>query len=212
MHIIIKIIKITFLLIAIQFLMSSSCNKDRTGCLSTRTTYYFSVTSTWSPEREIYHVGDTIFLKSSFPKILQDQVNPSRQVNYSNSTGIQGYMAIFYLDSLLHGGKDSFSFFSTSGKFIEQTGNQSSGINYSYTEKYNSYEFEGGIICRKKGIYTISIPGLLSRGIKGKNCTKAGFAITLTNNKKNLHLHEYFLKVDSTDPAIQKTVYDFRVE
>lgn len=212
----IKILRIFLVSIMLLLLLQGSqCNKKgSTPCVFG--SYSFSVTSEWSPQQEIYKVGDTIFLSSTFPKSLNDQIDTSLVINYSNSTGVVGDLGIFYLDSLTHKpvpAKDSFSFFSNIGKFVERPFNQrNGGINIFYRETADSYSFNGQIICNSKGIYTFTISDLFSRGINGRNCTKAGFIMHLLNSERNLHLHEYTLNISANEPSLQKNVYDFRVE
>lgn len=86
------------LIIAILILLTIGCNKDGTKpCVSGG--YNFAVTSEWSTQQEIYNVGDTIYLTSTFPKMLTDQVNTSMIVDYSNSVGIQGDIIINFIDT-----------------------------------------------------------------------------------------------------------------
>ena len=210
----INILKTGLLITAAQFLLSSGCNKNSTTPCQ-NATYSFAVTCNYSPEREIYNIGDTIFFESIFPKTLTSLLNPSTIVDYSNSTGIGGDIRIYYLDTITRQplpGKDSFAFASIIGNFQERTGNQNSGINTLFFETSQNYHFKGAIICRKKGIYGFGVSDLISNGIRGKNCTNAGFVMTGTNPNKHLHLHQYTLGVDPNDPMLQRIGYDFRVQ
>ena len=200
---------------AAPFLFSASCNKDKTSCLSTQTAYSFSVTSEWSPQKEIYNVGDTIYLTSIFSQILTDQLNPSLVVDYTNSLGISGDIGIIYLDTITHQAlpaKDSFNFVSISGGFTERQINRDLGINILYSETSTTYQFKGAIVCKKRGIYGFSASDLFSPGLRGKNCTKAAFSMFVTNSDKHLFLHQYALNVNPNDPFLQKHGYDFRVQ
>lgn len=207
-------VQVVFLVAVIQFLFSATCNKDGTSCLSTRASYSFSVSSEWSPQKEIYNLGDTIYLTSVFPKRLVDQINPSMVVDYNNSVGINGDISIVYLDTVTHQplpAKDSFDFVSIFGNFIERPINKDLGINFLYTETSTTYQFKGAIICKRKGIYGFSVSDLLSPGLKGKNCTKAGFNMSVINTDKHLYLHQYALNVNPNDQFLQQHGYDFRV-
>ncbi|WP_298392143.1 hypothetical protein, partial [Hydrotalea sp.] len=170
--------------IPLFLLLSFQCNKNDTRpCIFN--SYSFAVTSEWSPQKETYNVGDTIFLSSTFPKTLPDLVNPSLTIDYSNSTGIGGAIGIAAPDSLQRTNKpakDSFQFVSIIGSFSERTGNKNISINF--IESSSSYQFKGGIICKKKGLFGISVDNLRSRGIRGKNCTNAGFNMNVTNSNK----------------------------
>jgi hypothetical protein len=214
MRITISFIKIGLLITTTQFLLSSGCNKNSTKPCA-NAAYSFAVTCSYSPEMEVYDIGDTIFIESVFPKTLTSLLNPSTIVDYSNSTGIGGDIRINYLDTISRQAipsRDSFDFVSIVGNFQERTGNQNGGINIMFLEEAQNYHFKGGIICKKKGIYGFGISDLASNGIRGKNCTNAGFAMTLTNVNKHLHLHQYALGVDPNDPMLQRIGYDFRVQ
>lgn len=209
----INILKIGLVITAAQFLLSSGCNKGTKPCLNSG--YSFIVTSEWNPQREIYNIGDTIYLTSMFPKTLTDQINTSIVVDYSSSVGIGGDITTYYLDTLIHQpvpAKDSFQLVSLIGSFSDRPINQNAGMNINYSELNSSYQFRGAVICKKKGIYAIYISNLLSKGLMGKNCTNAGFSNTLTNSNKNLNLFQYAI---GRPPASQyeiDRIYCFRVQ
>jgi len=208
-------LRIGLLITTVQFLFSASCNKDGTSCLSTQTAYSFVVSSEWSPQNEVYNVGDTIYLTSVFSKTLVDQINPSMTIEYGNAVGINGSINIVYLDTITHQplpAKNSFDFVSISGNFKERSINMDIGISIGYTETSTTYQFKGAIICKRKGIYGFSVSDLLSPGLKGKNCTKAGFSMSVTNTDKHLYLHQYALNVNPNDPFLKQHGYDFRVQ
>jgi hypothetical protein len=209
-----NILKTALLIIAVQFLLASGCNKDGTRPCQFGG-YSFNATAEWTPQEENYSVGDTLFFFSEIPKLLQDQINTSLTIDYSNSTGIGGDMGIGYLDSINHRvipAKDSFDFVSVIGSFSEREINKDLGINFNYTETATNYQFKGAVICRKKGIYGFGVANCLSRGLRGKNCTKAGFDMTVTNTDKHLYLHQYALNVNPNDAYLQQKGYDFRVQ
>lgn len=214
MRITINVFKIGLLITATQFLLSVSCNKNNTTpCRNVA--YSFAVTCNYYPEKEIYNIGDTIYFESTFPKTLTSLLNPSTVVDYSNSSGLGGDLGVGYLDTITRQpmpAKDSFQFVSIVGSFQERSGNQNSGINTMFLETALNYHFKGAIICKKKGIYGFGVSDLYSNGIRGKNCTNAGFVMTLTNSNKHLHLHQYALGVDPNDPILQRIGYDFRVQ
>ena len=208
------ILKTGLLITAIQFLLSSSCNKNNTTPY-VNVAYNFAVTAQWLPQQEVYAVGDTIYLMSTFPKILNDQINASLVIDYSNSVGIGGDVAISYLDTILRQAvpaKDSFSLLSITGSFLERAFNQSAGVNFNYEETSQNYSFKGALICNKKGIYGIGISDLSSNGLRGKKCTNAGFSLAVINTEKHLYLHQYALGVNINDPYLQQKGYDFRVQ
>lgn len=209
-----NILKIGLLIIAAQFLLSSGCNKNGTSCLSSNITYSFSAPAEWIPQRATYNTGDTIFLVSDFPKTLRDLVNPSLIIDYSNFVGVTGDIRISVVDTTARQvlpAKDSFDFVSVIGYFSERAHNQNQGINFNYSEGVSKYEFKGALICRRKGIYGIGVSDLVSGGIRGKNCTKAGFQMTITNTDKHLTLYETALGITLDADAIRRG-YSFRVQ
>lgn len=214
MRITIIILKIVVLITTTQLLLSSGCNKDGTRpCF--RAPYSFAVTCNYSPEKEIYNIGDTIFIESIFQKTLISLLNISTVVDYSNSTGIGGGIGFGYMDTMNRKAipaRDSFELLPIVGTFSELPNIQNQSININFIETAQDYRFKAAIICKKKGIYGLGVADLYSNGIRGKNCTNAGFVITVTNPNKHLYLHQYALGVDPNDPMLQRTGYDFRVQ
>lgn len=155
----ISIVKIGLLIIATQFLLSSGCNKNETKpCVSGG--YSFAVTSEWSPQREIYTVGDTIYLTSNFPKFLADQINTSIIVDYSNSTGIGGAAKFYELDTILHtvvGATSKLDFIS----FIGTVGNEvlipSEAKSVLYSELSSLYSLKIAVVLKQRGIVNFPI-------------------------------------------------------
>lgn len=194
-------------------LLSFQCNKNNsTPCVFGGLS--FDVTSEWSPQKATYNIGDTIYLTSTFPKMLTDLINPAMTIDYSNSTGIGGDMGIASPDSLLkmnRPAKDSFRFVSIIGSFLERTGNQNQGINMNFIESSSSYQFKGGIICNKKGLFAISVDNLYSRGIKGKNCTNAGFTMNVINSDKHIIPYQNALDIILDSESLKK-IYCFKVQ
>lgn len=207
-----KIIKIGLLITATQFLFANSCKKQGTSPCPQATPFNFNVTCSFTPQQEIYNVGDTIFLFSSFSKSLLNTIS-NQQVNYNNSVGIGGDVGIAYPDqSSLQNkpAKDSFDFISINGMFTPRPINQSQGINTKYIEN-SDYSFRGGIICRKKGVYAISVDNLVSKGLNGENCTNANFNMLVTNNNKHINLYQNILGIVLDQYSIDR-IYCFRVQ
>lgn len=208
-----SILKIGLLITVAQFLLASGCKKNGTtpcifgGCS-------FAVTSEWSPQKEIYNIGDTLFLTSIFPKTLTDQINPAIVVDYSNSVGIGEDVGIALLDTITHQpipARDSFLTISVIGNFLERDFNKNQGINTMYAETAQNYQFIGGHICRKKGIYGISVSNLKSVGARGINCTNAGFSMSVTNSNKHINLYQFALNSNPDAYGLQR-MYCFRVQ
>lgn len=214
MNTIIKLFKIGLLIITVQFLISGNCNKKNTGCISANTTYNFAVTSEWSPQNEIYNIGDTLFLNSNFPKTLADQTNPSLSINYSNSVGIAGNLIILKIDTVTHAFIDAvniFNYFVTSGQLTNSATKPLRIKDYHYAELSSTYDLRAGIVAREKGIFLLYVSDCFSNGIAGKNCTRAGFTMTVTNSDKHYSLYQYAM-TQLPDEIQKKTMYCFRVQ
>lgn len=208
----IKLTKTCSLLIAIQLIIGASCKKSETSPCVSGVRYGFEASSIFTDEREIYSIGDTIYLNSEIPKNLADLVT-SQQVNYSNSAGIKGSIGFAKLDTSLRNFVDAYSNFivlPVKGTFINSPNSPGSVIVSSYIES-STYEFKIAIVPRIKGIYLISVSNLYSRGLPGKNCTDAGFNMTVKNINKHFNLFQYALGY-SADALLMKTGYCFRVQ
>lgn len=212
MNIIINLKK-ALLITAMPFFIAATCNKnDTTPCMNTA--YSFAVTSEWSLQREVYNIGDTIFINSSFSKILTDLIG-NFSVNYSNAKSIGGNLFIHEMDSIQHIVLDAVPKFN----FIQQVGIASNNTqqpnrtkDIMYLESSSAYSFKMGIIPQKKGLYAIFISNLNSDGIIGKNCTNAGFANTLTNSNKNINLFQYAMNRPPASQYEMDRIYCFRVQ
>jgi hypothetical protein len=205
-------LKIVLLIISTQFLFANCCKDDGTKPCSQVTPYSFNVTSEFTPQQEVYDVGDTIFLNSTFPKTLLNIIS-NQQVDYSNSVGIGGDLGLAFPDALTmqnKPAKDSFDYISLSGNFIPRPINQNQGINTKYVENSN-YNFKGGIICKKKGVYAISVDNLISQGLSGKNCTNANFNMLVLNTNKHINLYESILGIVLDQYSIDR-IYCFKVQ
>jgi hypothetical protein len=205
--------KMVLLITLTPILFSSTCNKDGSKPCSMITPYSFNVTSEFSPQKEIYNIGDTIFLTSTFPKILTNLIS-SQQVNYSNSLGIGGSLTFGLLDTILKAGLDSYSKFkviTSIGSFSQITNTPNKGIVTNYLETSTEYKISLAIKLLEKGLFVIGISNLNSNGIRGKDCTNAGFNMTVSNPNKNLNLYQYALGYPA-DNMLAKNIYCFRVQ
>ena len=208
----IQILKIGLLITATQFLFANSCKKEGGTKPCIISDYEFSVTSEFSPQKEVYNIGDTIYFNSTFPKNLFNTIS-QKQVDYSNSVGIGGGIAFGYMDTVLQTGVDSYSKFQVIqkvGTFTQITTVPEKGISSLYSETSN-YSFKIGIICKQKGLFALGVSDLGSNGLNGQNCTNATFDMTVTNSNKNINLFQYALGY-LPDALAQKTIYCFRVQ
>ncbi len=180
-----KFLTIGLLITATLFTIASSCGKDKNSskpCSGGR--YNFSVTSQFIPQKEVYNVGDTIMLSSSFPKNLLDNVS-NKIINYANNLGIGGDIGIGLIDSINHKfefARDSFSYLNSKGSFNIA---QQNVLNTSFKETNTNFEFEIKLVANKKGNYVIGVSDLGCQGIIGQDCTNAGFSMLVNNPNKH---------------------------
>ncbi|MEJ7822823.1 MAG: hypothetical protein WKF85_10905 [Chitinophagaceae bacterium] len=209
---VIKFIRFGLLITTIQFILGASCNKDNSR--PCRNGYSFDATSIWNPEKQTYTVGDTIILSSEISKTLNDLVNPSLVINYSNTIAIGGGIGIGYLDTITRTalpGRNYFDLVTVIGSLTESSVAPDQGPAFIYKETLDKYELKVGLICKQKGIYGLSVSNLKSPGIRGKNCTNADFSMTVTNPDKHISLYQYALGF-LPDADGMKRIYCFRVQ
>lgn len=208
-----KLFQMIMLIAATSFLFGSSCNKDGSKPCTMVTPYSFNVTSEFSPQKEIYNVGDTIFLTCSFPKNLTNLIS-SQQVDYSNSLGIGGNFNTLKMDTINKASIDGLSNFKVVdliGTSIAISNSPNLGVNILFSEGANSYNAKFGLKLESKGLFYIGLTDLGSQGLRGRDCTNAGFNMTVINSNKNLKLFQYALGY-SPDVMLAKYIYCFRVQ
>ena len=207
-----NIFKVGLVFFVIQILLSSGCKKEGTKPCTNITRYSFEATSDFSPQQEVYNVGDTIFFYSSIPKTLTDLIT-NQQVDYNNSVGVGGNLIFYYLDTISHTFIDAKNRFTTipyNGTFEQIANSPNLGLNIFY-QNAATYLFKIGIVLNERGIFLLGPTNPGSRGLSGKDCTNAGFNMTVTNTNKNLQLFEYVLGYPP-DVQQEKVSYCFRVQ
>ncbi len=209
----IQILKIGLLITATQFLFANSCKKEGGTKPCINSNYEFNVTSDFSPQKEIYNIGDTIYFTSTFPRQLINVLS-QQQVDYSNSVGIKGSINFLILDTtqqILSKANSKFEAISSIGIFLPSaTIIEQDKLGIYIVESLN-YQFKIGIKLREKGLYCIGALNLGSNGLNGQNCTNATFDMTVTNSNKNINLFQYALGY-LPDALLQKSIYCFRVQ
>lgn len=163
----------------------------------------------------MYTIGDSLHLHSSFSKTLTDQVNTSWVVDYSNSVGIGGNITLYEFDTVLHKVIDAvnkFNYFVTRGTLNTSPLSPLNIKDVYYEELSTSYDVDLSILPTVKGIYAIYISDLYSNGLRGDDCTNAGFSNTLTNTNKNINLFEYAMNRPPASQFEIDRIYCFRVQ
>lgn len=98
-------------------IINSGCPK---ACIETD--YTFSVSSQITPDSDSVHVGDTIFLTSSFPTKLTDQ-SSGVMIEYSNSTNVGSTFGLVKLIDGIYPGKNAvnnFNYISITGSIYNR--------------------------------------------------------------------------------------------
>lgn len=181
-----KLLTLT-LLGAIVFI-NSGCPK---ACIEAN--YTFIIHSHIAPDLDSVNVGDTIYLISSFPSILQDQ-NTSSQIDYSGAKAIGSTLAVGQLrpsDSLATDAVFNFTYLSIIGRVYNDRNIASpDGVQQlTYQEINGSYELKIGLIPKISGVYFLGIGNGLSVGRShSRSCEKASFNITLENTTQHFNL------------------------
>ena len=154
--------------------------------------YSFAVNAQITPDIDSVHVGDTIYLTSTFPSRLNNLVT-NDSVDYSNSTNIGSTLGIVQLVKGIYPGQDAvnkFNFINVVGTIYNDNSipspNKVQGLNYF--ENNNFYKLKIGIVPKQVGIYYLGVGNGLSNRRKNNNsCEKASFSITLNNTNQHLN-------------------------
>ena len=109
-----------FIAVSLSFviIINSGCPKP---CVEENLS--FNITSQITPDKDSVHVGDTIYLVSSFPTKLKDQ-SSGQLIDYSNSTGIGSDISISIIpqgDTIGKGAIFEFNYLSINGKIYNDT-------------------------------------------------------------------------------------------
>jgi hypothetical protein len=205
----VRLIRKVLPILAIPFLLGVKCNKDDTRPCR-YAAYSFSVSGIFSPQRENYNVGDTIYYHCSFPVKLMDRTS-NTEIDYSNSVGIGGTFNFAKIDSANRESNYSLQdFFAKSIVGVVIPHKDSTGINYDYQVVVDSFKATIAIRLLSKGVYYFAVNDLSSRGIRGQNCTNAGFSMSIVNSNKNLHLFENGMG-RAADALLSRGIFCFRV-
>lgn len=171
-------------------IINSGCPKP---CIEAN--YSFAVNSQISPDLDSVHLGDTIYLISSFPTKLTDQTTGTI-IDYNNSNNIGSTLGVVKLIDGIYPGQDAvndFNFISVIGVVYNDNSipSPTKFQQLKFQQVNDMYEIKIGIIPQKTGIYYLGIGDGLSNGLnKSSSCEKASFSITLNNTDQHL---QYFL-------------------
>ena len=201
-----------FLLILVIF-SQVSCDKEKPKPCKDAV-YTFNIDANLVNDKENYRVGDTIKIISEFSTQILNAGPGGGIVDYRNAILPNCGVGCLLLDSvnrIFFTATDSFDFVAIKGRVLDTLG--AGAKFFVYEENNNKYKFEVLMILKKKGRYTFGLADGGAIGIRGKNCTNADFAMTISNPNKNLQI---FTNTNlSSTPLDQYTIdhnYFFRVQ
>ena len=178
--------------------------------------YSFAVNAQINPNIDSVHVGDTIFLTSTFSSKLKDLVSGD-SINYSNSTAIGSTLAFVKLIKGVDTVQETvpnFNFVSIIGRIYNDNSIPSPKRvqQLTYQGDNNNYKIKIGIIPKQTGIYSLGLSDGLSTGRKNSNsCEKAGFSITLNNTNQHLNYFSEWNPNNNLSIYQQQRVYFLKV-
>jgi hypothetical protein len=202
------------IIVAVTALISCKKNDMPRPCL--RPPYSFNITAVVKPEKEVYSLGDTVYVESVFPTTLRD-IASGGLIDYRNTVNVGGgQISLGELDSISKTIKDSSDIWAISALQGSLTTVNNLYENRSiktvyYVENSNTYNFQAQIILNKVGIFRIAITNMSSIGIRNRDCSNASFQMQLDNPNRNLFLLENALGIEA-DPQLDKGIFCFRVQ
>lgn len=148
--------------------------------------------------------------------MLDYTTSNTRETDYSNCTGIGGNFKASLLDSVNHsssGAMDSFALVAVVGSVTNDIGSPDDTRSLYFSETSTDYQLKTLIILLKKGNYQIGATDFGSSGIRGQDCTNAGFNNQITNVNKHLDiLSNAAIPGVVLDQYLTDHIYCFRVQ
>jgi hypothetical protein len=202
----------TFMPLFILAIVISGCPKP---CIEAN--YIFAVNSQITPDLDTLHIGDTLYLTSSFPSSLKDQIGGSI-VDYSNAKNLNSTLGI---GEFINGEKIpndavfNFDYFSIKGRIYNDRNipKPDGTQQLTYQEINGNYELKIGLIPQKKGIYGLGIGDGLSNGrSNAKSCEKATLSISINNTNQHFYIYKDIDSGHQVSDYEQKHAYYFVVK
>lgn len=197
-------------------LLTAFCGVLLTGCPSPciQANYSFSYNALIYPEADTLHLGDSLFIQSTFPTNIQE-LQSGKTVDYENAIigSTLGLGELVEGDTIAKGAWRSFKYQALNGKIYKDNSIPSPEffMQIEFGELSGYYKLKVILIPQKSGIYVISLGNGLGKAKNKKNCDKATFEASISNTNH----HEYHYFNWSNDGAYQeglKRSYYFVVE
>ncbi len=151
--------------------------------------YHFSVTESFSPEKDSIKVGDTFFLMCIIHKMQMD-ISTKMVIDFSNLVSFGDHLVISDISkfNIQRDAADSFSYFNIEGKIYSD---QYGAKQLSFTENDSTYRLKVGLVALKAGSYIFTVPDAPNVTRKGHvKCGLGNFQIFNSNVNKHLYLFE----------------------
>ena len=151
--------------------------------------YHFSVTESFSPEKDSINVGDTFFLMCIIPKMQMD-ISTKMVIDFSNLGNLGDNLVISDISkfNMQRDAADSFSYINIEGKIYSD---QHGAKQLNFKETDSTYRLKVGLVALKKGLYIFEVPDALGVYRNGHvKCGRGNFEILNSNVNKHLYLFE----------------------
>lgn len=200
-----------YLELLIFAIITSGCPK-----LCIESVYSFKANSQIVPDLDSIGIGDTMYIISTFPMTLLDQIS-GKEVEYNNAPDIESTLSIAELasgDSIPVGAVYDFSYTSEIGRIYNSTTIPSPETvqQLKYQEMGSNYQLKIGLIPKRKGIFALGIGNGLSNGRgKSKRCEKASFNFTIFNTSQHIFYYKNWRPSYNLSPSDTLKLYCFKV-
>lgn len=201
-----KLFTVTILLIII--LINSGCPKP-----CNEASLSFNITCSMVPDKDSVHIGDTVFITSSFSTMLVDQLS-GQTINYNYGTDIGSTLSIGQLiksDSVPVGAVNKFKYYKIFGSlYTANTPNPETVQQLTIQRVNDLYQLKIGIIPQDTGVYALGVGDGLSSN--GKNdCGKAAFSITFSNIAQHIYYYQNWRPDINLNAYGKSRLYCFKV-
>ncbi len=177
--------------IGISFSILSTCKKSE--CISN--SYLFKESWKILPQKDSINVGDTLFFVSKISNPTFDY-NSMKTVSLSDDALIGTPFSIRSIIGLnnLKSAIDSFDYFLKEGRFKNNDLDPKQIKDILWLPVNNEYKIEIGLIARKRGNYSITLPDAIGKLSNSNNCSNgATIILSNANGNNNAYLsHPYY--------------------
>lgn len=200
-----------FLILISPYFLFGSCKKNKGECLGSA----YSLKESWniSPQKDSINVGDTLIFSSTISTNPFDY-NSMKNVDFSTKTtmGTSLFLRSISLNNLKPA-IDSFSFFILKGTIKPADFSANSTSYLQWSKENNTFELKFGIVAKKKGDYSFTLPDALGR-VEISNLCESGINIYLTNSnvKNNAYLSRPYYSPSSVPSNDSLHMFCIRVK